>query len=248
MVLITVGVVDSMKNKIVIGLVIFVSLFIVGISDAKADDVQSFGYCVFGTGKYSIKVSSEAGNGIKYTYVGDDDSKNYVIDSNIKRKQFFDQNGKFVCMDQIEYNEFGWPLSKKITLTIIATDYTKGYNILTKTEGPKYYDSSTKEGGFEYDGTVGMDISDEPDCSLLKNTRTGGYIDSILVLMQVAAPVLVIVFTILDFMKALVSQNQDAVKKAGLNVGKRIPIAALVFVVSTVLRILLEFAGIQTCL
>jgi large-conductance mechanosensitive channel len=56
------------------------------------------------------------------------------------------------------------------------------------------------------------------------------------------APILVIVLGGLDFAKASLQSDEDAIKKAGINFGKRLIAAVLLFLLPLIINIVLEIA------
>ena len=72
------------------------------------------------------------------------------------------------------------------------------------------------------------------------------YLAFIFDLMKYAAIVILIVLTIIEFVKATASSNQDAMKKAIQNSIKRLLIAVIIFFVPTLVMFILQLFGITS--
>lgn len=88
------------------------------------------------------------------------------------------------------------------------------------------------------------------DCDVLISDDSKAFLNKILGYVKIFAPLLVIVFGMLDFIKATVSQDNDAFKKAGSKFFKRLAAAALLFIFPALIQFLLEvikIPGITYC-
>ncbi len=83
------------------------------------------------------------------------------------------------------------------------------------------------------------------DCDVLLSTDTKAFLKKILGYIKIFAPLLVIVFGMLDFIKATVSQDNDALKKAGSKFFKRLAAAALLFIFPALIQFLLDVIKID---
>ncbi len=95
--------------------------------------------------------------------------------------------------------------------------------------------SSTPSNGGEF-------ITGDIDCSIF-NGDFGKILKQVLDITRFAGPVLTIVLSIMDYIKALASQSQEDIKKANGRFIKRLIISVLIFIVPTLLEILLNWAG-----
>lgn len=86
--------------------------------------------------------------------------------------------------------------------------------------------------------------------SYLGNPETKGepayYLQFIFNLMKYAAIILLLVLTIMEFSKATVSSNQDAMKKALQNTIKRLIIAVIIFFLPILIKFVFELLGIYS--
>ena len=90
---------------------------------------------------------------------------------------------------------------------------------------------------------AGIKISPKVDCSILgkkdDSTSLMYVINRILTWIKIAVPIIVIVFGLVDFSKVVVSQDQDALKKATSKFTKRCLVAVIIFFVPSIIMILL---------
>lgn len=80
------------------------------------------------------------------------------------------------------------------------------------------------------------------DCSVFKNIKT--VLDGIYTVMKIAAPVLVIVLSTIDYIKAIANQNADEMKKVNKRTIKRIVIGLVVFFLPNLLDLLFRLFGL----
>jgi hypothetical protein len=82
-------------------------------------------------------------------------------------------------------------------------------------------------------------------CDLLLSTDTKAFLNKILGYVKIFAPLLVIILGMLDFIKATVSQDNDALKKAWSKFFKRLIAAALLFIFPALIQFLLDIVKID---
>ncbi len=75
----------------------------------------------------------------------------------------------------------------------------------------------------------------------------GKILNSILGIVRFLVPILIIGLSIADYIKAIVAQNQDEIKKSTQRLIKRLIIGVLIFALPTLLKFVLNLAGIGTC-
>ena len=95
-----------------------------------------------------------------------------------------------------------------------------------------------------------MDITtSDLDCDGIFAGAFGNALKRILNLIRFAVPVLVIGLSSVDFVKALVSQDNSEIKKATSKMTKRLIIGIIIFLLPTLLELILNIAGIEygTC-
>ncbi len=88
-------------------------------------------------------------------------------------------------------------------------------------------------------------------CNSLKNTKTYKIINKIFFWIQIAAPIMVVIFGVLDFTKAMVASDNDAMKKAQSTFIKRIIVAAIIILLPVIMNLVITLyegaTGIDTC-
>ena len=92
--------------------------------------------------------------------------------------------------------------------------------------------------------TPSITPSEEDSCNAILTPTLAKVVQNILKFVQYLGPVLVIVLTIVDFVKAALSGEQDAIKKASQKFMKRIIAAILLFFVPLLVNIIFNFTGI----
>lgn len=80
------------------------------------------------------------------------------------------------------------------------------------------------------------------DCSIL-GTEFNNILQEIFTIIKIAVPILVIVLCSVDIARAVIAQDDKAVKEALSSSIKRIIIGVVVFFVPTLINVLLDFAG-----
>lgn len=83
------------------------------------------------------------------------------------------------------------------------------------------------------------------NCSGIFSGEFGAILKQILNIIKFLVPAIIIVMSVIDFIKALASQSQDELKKSANKLVKRIIIGILIFVLPTLLEFLLKIAGIE---
>ncbi len=88
-------------------------------------------------------------------------------------------------------------------------------------------------------------VQDNLKCDSIFSGKFGKILDQIFNIIKFLIPILIAGFAIMDFIKALASQNQDDLKKAGNKLIKRLIIGIFIFLLPTVIEFLLKIAGIE---
>lgn len=86
------------------------------------------------------------------------------------------------------------------------------------------------------------------DCKALFGTRTDQMLHDAYNIIKFAVPIILLAMSIKDFGTAIISQNNDALKKAVNIFIKRLIIAVVILVIPTILNFILELVGIDTCI
>lgn len=99
-----------------------------------------------------------------------------------------------------------------------------------------------------YSTDVVYSLSEQKDCnSLLGDPKKDGtfanFLQQIFKIMGYAAPLLCLVLSTFDFVKATASQDKDALMKAMKNTGKRIVLAIVLFFLPTLINFLFPLLG-----
>lgn len=96
-------------------------------------------------------------------------------------------------------------------------------------------------------GEYGMSIGDgggTASCSL--SERVVGWIFKIIKWIRYLVPILLILLSILDFIKAIASNSEDEMRKVGAKFVKRLIVAAIIFLLPLMLEFLLGIFNIET--
>lgn len=101
---------------------------------------------------------------------------------------------------------------------------------------------------------VGITMKDESssedlECGIFsENTATGKYLHDIYNIIKFATPIILLALSIVDFVKAIINDNSDELKKATTTFSKRLIVAIIILIVPTILNFVLEeLFGIENC-
>lgn len=112
-----------------------------------------------------------------------------------------------------------------------------------------YYDPTTSYKDFENEATTGPDVNINVSDASCDGILGSGDFRQILVdflnIIRILAIAMVVVFSTIDFAKALIAQDSDALKKSTQQAFKRLVIAIVVFFTPILLNILLGLIGIS---
>lgn len=81
----------------------------------------------------------------------------------------------------------------------------------------------------------------ENDCGTVFNDTIDNFIKYVMGIFYIIGPILLILFGVLDFSRATVSSDQDALRKAGKKFSKRLIATLLLFMSPIIVRIILSF-------
>lgn len=91
-----------------------------------------------------------------------------------------------------------------------------------------------------------LDVAAE--CEEIIDAEVYNFLQQIFNVIKYAGPILCLIFSIIDFVKAAASQDKDALAKAGKNTGKRVIYALILFFVPTLIDFLFPLLGwVGTC-
>lgn len=81
----------------------------------------------------------------------------------------------------------------------------------------------------------------EDKCGQIFDSTFNNFVNKVMLIFYIAGPILLILFGSLDFAKATVSSEADALKKASINFAKRLTATLLLFLTPTIINIILSF-------
>ncbi len=88
-----------------------------------------------------------------------------------------------------------------------------------------------------------------PDLKI--DVKIANAVHTIVLVIQIAVPVLLVIFGMLDLFKGITAQKEDEIKKGQQTFIKRLISAAIVFFIIAIVKLLISFAsgdeGIMTC-
>lgn len=91
-----------------------------------------------------------------------------------------------------------------------------------------------------------MDVAAE--CTDIIDAEVYNFLQQIFNVIKYAGPILCLVFSVIDFVKAAASQDKDALVKAGKTTGKRVMYAIILFFIPTLINFVFELLGwVGTC-
>ena len=91
-----------------------------------------------------------------------------------------------------------------------------------------------------------LDVATE--CEEVIDAEVYEFLQQIFNVIKYAGPLLCLVFSVIDFVKAAASQDKDALTKAGKTTGKRVVYALILFFIPTLINFLFPLLGwVGTC-
>lgn len=91
-----------------------------------------------------------------------------------------------------------------------------------------------------------LDVAAE--CEEVIDAEVYAFLQQIFNVIKYAGPILCLVFSVIDFVKAAASQDKDALIKAGKTTGKRVVYALILFFIPTLIDFLFPLLGwVGTC-
>lgn len=207
---------------------------------------KSSGLCTYKNSEngpiFNIALNNK--NKLKYTCENGCDaldiSRNFFLQQNVKAFNIVD--GKLVCPTYIYYSCETLPGNLAGTRTqcsIIGRSNKDDQNHTQVTPIPGDYDKDPTQ-----DEPI-INPVDKTDCNNIFQNEFGEFLKSIYDLVKFAVPIIILGFAIVDFLKALASQDDNEVKKATNKLVKRLIIGVLIFVIPTILDFVLKIAGID---
>lgn len=149
--------------------------------------------------------------------------------------------------EQKDNNVFTCPDKEKIWLIEEAGIQAGYYKITTDAEEAKEYYYKTDFRGDTYvDWPFDANSCNSILGEISNNNSPAHYLDFAFKIIKYAAIVILFVFTIIDFTKAIAASKDDAIKKATQNAIKRLVIAIIIFFLPYLIIFILDILGIVT--
>lgn len=195
---------------------------------------------------------------------GNIEYKSMIVDSTrkfIKEKYAFDSTYKYPSWVEtyvtkvLEYSDPDGELYNKLMAevkkdAIVRIDNQKAMGIITPEEAQQAKDNVNTTTSVDYESATGVKINKKlqpsgcPDCNSLLGPNLTKVVQNIFNTIKFAGPILVGVFTMMDFLKAVSAGSQEEIKKSSQKFIKRVAAAIVLFFVPTICEILFGFANI----
>jgi large-conductance mechanosensitive channel len=217
-------------------------------ANAETSDYATCEYAATGNPNAKIIITLESGSPMPTaTQVGIENAPTVMIVGAFSRSNFVGSDGAFGCPSYIKMNSTKSPLDGKPMLEVsIATAVDPDKLTVTKSiiNGK---DSSGNNGGQVINPITGepincSDFTYEEKDEAGKVIATENLINEIFNIFMIAAPILLIVFGSIDFAKATLASDEQAMKKAGTNFGKRAIAAVLLFILPLIISFIINVA------
>ena len=215
---------------------------------------------IYNTGLFgSFTVFCQAGDGSRPILIGNDDSTVGRNDSDgedgegFNLKDWFgDHNAcpRYLVVDssRTSVEDAGYAANTTAQVEAIKEEFGDGF--VTYTEQNASPESS---GGSSYEQIEGPNIEEgEITCPSLFNVDDPGSIgwllQTILNYIKVIGPILVVILSAIDFIKAITSSDDKAMKEAQTKLIIRLIAALALFLVPTLVQVLLSFISDSVCM
>ena len=157
---------------------------------------------------------------------------------------FYDSNNQFFCPAYIYItSEAGGRDASNYTLTL----YDTGGESDEDRSGPKNEEENWEELG---NGISSGDFDQHvscPDIINMEEGHIGWLLNTILNYIKIIGPILVVLLSAIDFIKAVVGFDEKAMKEAQNKLIIRLVAAICLFLVPTLVQLLLSFINVSTC-
>lgn len=135
---------------------------------------------------------------------------------------------------------YGSSNSKKIAEALLLDQSTSSQIGETRTNNPGTSSNPVVSNSGNLNGSINSNVT--ADCSIF-DSDTIDMLQKILNIFRILAPILALVFSAMDFLKAVAAGAKDDLKNAGTRMMKRLIIVALLFFVPTLISLLLTLIG-----
>ena len=240
-----------MKKKITIILFFFICFFCVNINNVTAERILKCVYEFHEDGEHYQIVLHVTGNNAFVRQIRPQVriDRILVIPSPSFESVFLDDQGYLQCAFSVHLSIswwyiFGWTPGQRSASAWVQNELSgeASNRVVRKSPGNiilQFYDPSDYWVEREE-----LPPPEEIDCYSIFGGNFGQYLRQGLAFLHYLAPVLLLVLTIIDYIKAITSQDQDTIKKANSTFVKRMIIVAAIFFAGIVIRILLGIIGI----
>ena len=185
-------------------------------------------------------ITKQTGNVKEFTieYGDDSDTVNYNGIASVGNYTF--------SVRQSDYDLY-WSDSCS-SANIYVKDLGVGTSLIIQSEDPEdeYADNWTELGQDLDDSNFGDSI-DCPDIINMDEGKLGWLLNTILNYIRVIGPVLVVLLSAIDFIKAIVGTDEKAMKEAQSKLIIRLVAAIALFLIPTLVQLLLSFINATTC-
>ena len=174
-----------------------------------------------------------------------------LIPSGIDKKEFDDSLFKTSCPSSIyasgEKGDFNFVYTVEKHTPGVNHFYKLNYKDSNLSPNEQY----TEDGNKSQIDLTEIETGEPMNCETLKDSDTYKIIRDVFTWIQIAAPIMLIIFGVLDFGKAIASSDADAMKKAQSTFVKRVIIVAAIillpFIMDLMFSLLDGIMGNDTC-
>lgn len=197
---------------------------------------------------YPITIENRTNNG---TYMVVNGEEIYYQSKQPKEFKNGDMTYRYALIDKVDLsngcNKISGTLTEQGNLTIFTVSNGNRGNYIIYNENPKSSSGTTNNGGNNGEG-AGLNANN--DCSLL-GPETTAWLKGLLGFIQVAGPIVAIVLGMIDFVSAMLSSEDGAIKKAWGKFIRRAIAAALLIILPIIVELILDVTNITgngTCI
>lgn len=264
----------KIKNCFLLMIIVFLaftSTALANFTNVKDGDLNDYellcGYELQYDETHYVKIYGKKGNDLDYAVVyqrsGEELEWLHGTVSQINKEGNFSNNKSMVdvrtkgCPAEAYFDDGG--MWKEICFSNRAYCYQKQDGGTDYFDGLKSTRITTNNSGKTYNSSAGsanvkVDVGEfdgEETCEGFlgkkdDNTSPAYYLHLALLLIRYLGIILALVFSVIDFFKAIYSQDKDLLKKAALTAVKRVVFAVLIFFIPTVLEFVLGLLGAYT--
>lgn len=232
-------------KRIVLSLSLIIVLNMVFILGTEAKEVK----CNYGS-NYVITLNDGS---INASIVSNPLNYYSLIGDALRASDLQNSDGTFKCPDNLYVKTVFGDSSRSVILSFsfLAATYSDTSSIALTSGTVDGIDINNQNLGNPTDDesvtppVVTPPKSEPINCDDLKYTdadKAYNIIDEIFNIIMLAGPILLVIYGIIDFSKATLASDEQALKKAGVNFGKRAIAAILLFLIPMIINIILGIA------